>query len=195
MHFDDDGGDLNTYPKDFKNQAYIVAYGIEGLSNHVDPEVYDAHEAFEIDKTKLKMSVPLDMNGKQLMNVNYDLKFGNLFKLIKCYVKPLAQRNLSVLFKKTVDQILSFSIPVVVHSIILFYRQNFNNNSYISFNPGGNTFVRRRISLASLPSQTGNTKFCIDLPMMCIFTTGIRNISFFNIGKSQFDADIVITYM
>ena len=70
VHFDDEGGDLNTYPKDFKNQVYIVAYGIEGLSDHVDPEVYDAHEAFEIDKTKMKMLVPLDMNGKQLMNVN-----------------------------------------------------------------------------------------------------------------------------
>ena len=195
VHFDDEGGDLNTYPKEFKNQVYIVANGIEGLSDHVDPEVYDGHEAFEIDKTKMKMLVPLDMNGKQLMNVNYDLKFGNLFKLIKCYVKPLAQQNLSVLFKKSDDQILSFSIPVVVHSIILFYCQNFNNNSYTSFNPGGITFVRRRISLANLPSQTGNTKFCIDLPMMCIFTTGIRNISFFNIGKSHFDADIVITYM
>ena len=195
VHFDDEGGDLNTYPKDFKNQVYIVAYGIEGLSDHVDPEVYDAHEAFEIDKTKMKMLVPLDMNGKQLMNVNFDLKFKDLFKLIKCYVKPLAQQNLSVLFKKSDDQILSFSIPVVVHSVILFYRQNFNNNSYISFNPGGIIFVRRRISLANLPSQTGNTKFCADLPMMCVFTTGICNISFFNIGKSQFGADIVITYM
>ena len=70
VHFDDNGGDMNTYPKDFKNQVYIVAYGIVGLTDHVDPEVYDAHEAFEIDKTKMKMLVPLDMNGKQLMNVN-----------------------------------------------------------------------------------------------------------------------------
>ena len=195
VHFDDNGGDMNTYPKDFKNQVYIVAYGIEGLTDYVDSEVYDAHEAFEIDKTKMKMLVPLDMNGKQLMNVNYELKFGDIFKLIKCYVKPLAQQNLSVLFKKSDDRILSFSIPVVIHSIILFNRQNFNNNSYISFNPGGIGFARRTISLANLPSQTGNTKFCIDLPMMCIFTVGLRNISFFNIGKSQFDADIVITYM
>ena len=70
---------LNTYPKDYINQIYLVAYGVEGLADNVDPEVYDAHEAFEIDKTKMKMLVPLDMNGKQLMNVNYDLKFGNLF--------------------------------------------------------------------------------------------------------------------
>ena len=46
VHFDDDGGDLNTYPKEFKNQVYIVAYGVVGLTDHVDPEVYDAHEAF-----------------------------------------------------------------------------------------------------------------------------------------------------
>ena len=195
VHFDDNGGDLNTYPKDFINQIYLVAYGVEGLVDNVDPEVYDAHEAFEIDKTKMKMMVPLDMNNQRIMNTTFDLKFKDLFKLIKCYVKPLAQQNVSVLFKKSDDQILSFSIPVVVHSIILFYRQNFNNNSYISINPNRITFIRRRISLANLPSQTGNTKFRIDLPMMCVFTTGIRNISFFNIGNSQFDADIVITYM
>ena len=70
IHFDDNGGDTNTYPKEYKNQLYIIAYGIDGLTDHVDPEVYDAHEAFEIDKTKMKMLVPLDMNGKQLMNVN-----------------------------------------------------------------------------------------------------------------------------
>ena len=69
VHFDDKGGDMNTYPKDFKNQVYIVAYGIVGETDHVDSEVYDAHEAFEIDKTKMKMLVPLDMNGKQLLVV------------------------------------------------------------------------------------------------------------------------------
>ena len=56
---------MNTYPKEFKNQVYIVAYRIEGLTDHVDSEVYDAHEAFEIDKTKMKMLVPLDMNGRK----------------------------------------------------------------------------------------------------------------------------------
>ena len=85
VHFDDNGGDMNTYQKDFKNQVYIVAYGIVGETDHVDSEVYDAHEAFEIDKTKMKMLVPLDMNGKQLMNVNLNLKFGDIFKIIKCH--------------------------------------------------------------------------------------------------------------
>ena len=30
----------------------------------------------------MKMLVPLDLNDKQLMNVNLDLKIGNLFKYI-----------------------------------------------------------------------------------------------------------------
>ena len=85
VHFDDKGGDLNTYPKEFKNQIYLVAYGVEGLTDHVDSEVYHAHEAFEIDKTKMKMLVPLDMNGKKILNTSFDLKFGDLFKVIKCY--------------------------------------------------------------------------------------------------------------
>ena len=68
VHFDDKGGDMNTYPKDFKNQVYIVAYGIVGETDHVNPEVYDSHKAFEIDKTKMKMLVPLDMNNNAILN-------------------------------------------------------------------------------------------------------------------------------
>ena len=75
IHYDDKGGDVNTYPKDFKDQIYLVAYGVEGLTDHVDPEVYDAHEAFEIDKTKMKMLVPLDMSNQRIMKTNFDLKF------------------------------------------------------------------------------------------------------------------------
>ena len=190
VHFDDNGGDMNTYPKDFKNQVYIVAYGIEGLTDHVDPGVYDAHEAFEIDKTKMKMLVPLDMNGKQLMNVNLNLKFGDIFKLIKCRVKPLAQNNVSVLLKKSDDQMLSFSVPIVIHSIILNNINKFKNNSYISLIPNGKEF-----SLANIPIVTGSNLDCIDFPMMCVFTTGLRYVSFINVGKTQFNTDIVITYM
>ena len=126
VHFDDNGGDMNTYPKEFKNQVYIVAYGIEGLSDHVDPEVYDAHEAFEIDKTKMKMLVPLDMNGKQLMNVNYDLKFKDLFKIFKSYFKVGQQGIRTLLHSKFNNQVVSFSSPVVLHSINL-HKTGFNN--------------------------------------------------------------------
>ena len=123
IHYDDKGGDLNTYPKEFKNQIYLVAYGVEGLTDHVDSEVYDAHEAFEIDKTKMKMLVPLDMNNKKILNVNYDLKFGDLFKIIKCYVPPPLQTHYGILTRKSDNQHVSFSNPVVLHAITM--RKNF----------------------------------------------------------------------
>ena len=195
VHFDDNGGGMNTYPKDFKNQVYVVAYGIVEETDHVDSEVYDAHEAFEIDNNRMKMLVPLDMNGKQLININYDLRFGDIFKIFKCRVNPLAQQGLSLLFKKSDDQILSYSIPLVVHSLMLYNHQKLNNNSYVSFNPNGSPDLRRQINLVDIPSIKGRNISCAELLMMCVFTSGLRNVSFINIGNSQFNADIVLTFM
>ena len=79
IHFDNKGGDMDTYPKDYKGQIYILAYGVHGETDHVDSEVYDAHKAYEIDKTKMKMLVPLDMNKNRLMNVpnvSYNFIYG-----------------------------------------------------------------------------------------------------------------------
>ena len=126
VHFDDDGGDLNTYAEEFKNQIFIVAYGVEGLTDHVDSEVYDAHEAFEIDKTKMKMLVPLDMNGKKIMNTNFDLKFKDLFKVLKCYFKVGQQGITTLLHSKINNQVVSFVSPVALHSINL-HKTGFNN--------------------------------------------------------------------
>ena len=121
IHYDDKVGDLNTYPKEFKNQIYLVAYGVEGLTDHDDSEVYDVHEAFEIDKTKMKMLVTLDMNGKKILNTNFDLKFGSLFKLVKCYYKPptSSQTSYGIITKKSDNYPIIFSIPVVLHAVIV----------------------------------------------------------------------------
>ena len=88
------------------------------MTDHVDSEVYDAHEAFEIDQTKMKMLLPLDMSNQKMLN--YELKFGNLFKIIKCFAKFVPQRNFALLMKKSDNQQISFSIPFVIHSITLF---------------------------------------------------------------------------
>ena len=123
VHFDDKKGDLNTYPKDYINQIYLVAYGGEGIADNVDPEVYDAHEAFEIDKTKMKMLVPLDMNGKQLLNANLDLKIGNLFKYIDLsaenYDRITGIIEKEVYSKKNMRN-FSTSTPMFVHSIYCY---------------------------------------------------------------------------
>ena len=34
IHYDDKGGDLNTQYAEFKDQVYMVSYGVEGLTDH-----------------------------------------------------------------------------------------------------------------------------------------------------------------
>ena len=168
VHFDDNGGDLNTYPKDFINQIYLVAHGVEGLADNVDPEVYDAHKAFEIDKTKMKMLVPLDMNGKQLMNVNYrafdieqnkmkmnmpldmngnnilnlnvnlGMKFSDNFTWEKCYVTII--RNIGTLIKVSDDSFLAPTTSTVL--CLLYFGNTFNGvlNSTSNFYISGRRF-------------------------------------------------------
>ena len=77
VHYDNRGGDLDTYPDQFKDQLYVVAYGCKGYFNNIDSLVYDKHEAYEIDKTKMKMLVDLDMNNKSINNIK-NLSYGGL---------------------------------------------------------------------------------------------------------------------
>ena len=190
VHFDDKDGDLNTYPSEYKNQLYMVAYGVEGLQDHVDSEVYDAHQAFEIDKTKMKMLVPLDMNNQKIMNTNYDLKFGETFEIEKCFIlnDPPPSQNVYKLLRQTINNgrfiPVSFSVPVVLHSIILPKIINQRHNK---------TFIEisERVSNKILRINIKN-----DNPTMFrIFKDGINHIHFYNTGNSQFDVDIVISYM
>ena len=189
VHFDDNGGDMNTYPKDFKNQVYIVVYGIVGETDHVDSEVYDAHEAFEIDKTKMKMLVPLDMNGKQLMNVNLDLKFKDLFKNYKCYFKVGQQGISTLLHDKINNQVVSFNSPVILHSIIL-HKTTFNSEiiNIISISNRENAyfFLSRNDPFISM-----NTSY---YAMLYKFDSGIRYIEMRNYKGSDFDVDITLSF-
>ena len=179
VHYDDDGGDLNTYPREFKNQVYMVAYGVEGLTDHVDSEVYDAHEAFEIDKTKMKMMVPLDMNGKKIMNTNFDLKFRDIFKIINCYVEPTSQTNIGILKRKSDNQLVTFSNPVVLNAIII---KNFtNSNQYIDI-VSSRLGTNVRIFLNNFPRTT-----------LEIFENGIRHFRFYGIGNQRFDVIIAVS--
>ena len=217
VHFDDNGGDLNTYPKDFINQIYLVAYGVEGLADNVDPEVYDAHEAFEIDKTKMKMLVPLDMNGKQLMNVNYGafdkeqnkmkinmpldmngnnilnlnvnlgMKFSDIFTWEECYVTII--RNIGTLIKVSDDTFLSPTTPTVV--CLLYF---------------GNTFKGTLTSTSNFYIDTRRLdpsvryKFTEDDKVFYIFKRfqhGFSNIRFFNItnprnGNNRFSVNVLL---
>ena len=221
VHFDDEGGDLNTYPKDFKNQVYIVAYGIEGLSDHVDPEVYDAHEAFEIDKTKMKMLVPLDMNGKQLMNMNYgafdieqnkmkmnlpldmngkqllninlNLKFGDIFKIIKCDTRYSRDRRSFILVRKDNHNVLSFSFPIIINSITFHNKLTFHKDATIRFTGRGlsTTHTYKLIYLVD-SGLVRNLSPWID------FSSGLNNVRLSNLVNNinlPFNVDVIVSYM
>ena len=203
VHFDDNGGDMSTYPKEFKNQVYIVAYGIVGLTDHVNPEVYDAHEAFEIDKTKMKMLVPSDMNGQSIMNTNYDLKFGDIFKVIKCYVN-LANRYR--FFKKSDNQILTLHFPVVIHGFTFYNTKKLDNNMKIYVHSRGGLLKDRTIKISSHQSTgrfhnynagTNNDNTCTDLSLICIFNSGIDYSILTGAvpAEIQFDIDVIISHM
>ena len=181
VHFDDNGGDLNTYPAEFRDQVYMVAYGVEGLTDHVDSEVYDAHEAFEIDRTKMKMLVPLDMNGKKIMNTSFDLK--------NCFLhnNPPSSQNVYKILRKRNNNLLipfSISVPVVLHSFILSsFNIKLNDKAFIEI---GERITNKivRINIKSL-----------NLIMFRIYKNGINHIHFYNTGNSQFEVVVVITYM
>ena len=182
VHFDDKGGDMNTYPKDFKNQVYITAYGIVGETDHVDSEVYDAHEAFEI-------LVPLDMNGKQLLNVNYDLKFKDLFKIFKCYFKVGQQGIRTLLHSKFNNQVISFSSPVVLHSINL-HKTGFNNEKIriLGISNQEDIFINLNRNLSY--TYMNMTHFT----MMFIIDSGIRYIELRRYQGNDFDVDLALAF-
>ena len=188
VHFDDDGGDLNTYAKEFKDQIFIVAYGVEGLTNHVDSEVYDAHEAFEIDKTKMKMLVPLDMNGKKLMNTNFDLKFKDLFKIFECYFK-VGQQGITLLHSKINNQVVSFVSPVVLHSINL-HKTGFNNEKIriLGISNAEDIFINLNRNLSY--TYMNNIRFT----MMFVINSGIRYIELRRDKGNDFHVDIALAF-
>lgn len=70
VHYEHQGTDLDKYPDAFNDNVCIVAYGVDEITHHVDLDVYDAHQAYEMDKMKMKMLVPLDINGQRILNFN-----------------------------------------------------------------------------------------------------------------------------
>ena len=221
VHFDDKGGDLTTYPKDYINQVYLVAYGVEGLVDNVDSEVYDAHEAFEIDKTKMKMLVPLDMNGKQLMNVNYGAfviehnkmkmnmplnmngkdivnfklnpNFGHVFNLIKCTTNYSNDRSFFILARKDNRLALSFTVQVIINSITFHNKHTFHKDAIIRIiTPGlGDEYEFKLINLV----DNGLTR---NLAAWLQLSTGLRYMRLSNLInniRSPFDVDVIVSYM
>ena len=104
-----------TYPAKF-SEVYNIIYGCSGKLNHLDREVYDKHNAFEIDKTKMKMLVPLDMNNNDLLNVP-NTAVVNIYGTI----------NNNKFFTITNQEIILNIGPFFLESIILFTSNKFRS--------------------------------------------------------------------
>ena len=128
------------------------------------------------------MLVPLDMNGKKILNTNFDFKFGDLFKIIKCYVNPPLQTNYGILKRKSDNQNVAFSNPVVIHAIIVKKIITYVKEYIEIVTRGIGTHVR--LSLFNHPHTR-----------LEIFETGIRVFRFSGTGDKKFDVDIAVTDM
>ena len=105
-----------TYPAKF-SEVYNIIYGCNGKLNHIDSEVYDKHDAFEIEKTKMKMLVDLDMNNKHLLNVSNTA-------VINIYGTVNSKRYFTI--SSTQDIILNIG-PFFIENIILFTSNKFRS--------------------------------------------------------------------
>ena len=141
-HFDDNGGDMSTYPKEFANQVYILAYGSRGIFNHLDSAVYDKHQAFEIEKTKMKMLVPLDMNNKKILNIPNTSSINLFGKIINNY------------FTLSSTQESNINIgPFFIEHIILYTSNKFRSQQdTMSINTG--KILKLTINYPSTPGNT-----------------------------------------
>ena len=141
-HYDNHGGDLNTYPKEFKNQNFILAYGIKGLSHHISSEVYDYNKAYEIEQNTMKMLIPLDMNNKKILNIPNTSSINLFGKIINNY------------FTLSSTQESNINIgPFFIEHIILYTSNKFRSQQdTMSINTG-------KISKLTInyPSTPGNT--------------------------------------
>ena len=182
-----------TYPAKF-SEVYNIIYGIDGSHTAISPEVYNQHKAFEIDKTKMKMLVPLDMNGKQLMNVNLNLKFSNIFKIIKCDTTYSSNKKFFITTRKDNHHIFSSSAGVFITSITFHNKQTFNNNAAIKF-IGNGLGSDHEIKLSPLVIDTGLVR---KLNIWLEFNSGFRIVRFMNLTNNlrfPFDVDFVLSDM
>ena len=141
----------------------------------------------------MKMLVPLDMNGKQLLNLNLNLKFGDIFKIIKCDTRYSRDRRYFILVRKDNNHMLGFSVGVYINSITFHNKHPFDKNAIIEFQVRG--LNQHIIKLSSLVIDTGLTR---NLTPWMEFSTGFNRIKLTNLTNNlrfPFDVDIIVSYI
>ena len=132
VHYDNRGGDLDTYPDQFKDQIYVRSYGCKGNFNNIDSLVYDKHDAYELDNTKMKMLVNLDMNNKSIINIG-----------------SIDMNHKSI---KNIGNISNDSIITLFGSI-----KNYSNNVHFFNNESDHILALKNVKIKIIKIYTSNT--------------------------------------
>ena len=99
---------MAVYPRQFLG-VYLVAYGIVGTFNNIDPDkVYDYHTAFEIKPTEVLYNVNLNANNKKIMNVNLDRNNNNSAATVGM-VKELNPHTINNLYREIFEEVYDFT--------------------------------------------------------------------------------------
>ena len=129
------------------------------------------------------------MNEKKFLNTSFDLKFGDIFKIENCLIhnNPPSSQNLHKILRKRNNNLLvpfNISVPVVLHSFILSsFNIKLHDKAFIEI---GERITNKitRINIKNLNPI-----------MFHIYKNGINHIHFYNTGNSQFEVDVIISYM
>ena len=97
-----------AYPNIFKG-VYIIAYGLKGEFNNIDPDkVYDYHTAFDIKPTEVVYNVDINANKKAIKNIKLDRNNDNSAATV-AMVKELAPYTKNALYRKYFDEVYDFA--------------------------------------------------------------------------------------
>ena len=103
-----DGTDLAIYPRQFSG-VYIIAYGILGTTNNLDPDkTYDYHTAFDIHPTEVEYNVDINANNKKILNIALDKNSNNIAATVGM-VNELIPFTKDILYRKYFEEYYDFT--------------------------------------------------------------------------------------
>ena len=156
----------------------MATYSVRGNHSDVNSEVYDPHQTYEIDKTKIKMLVPLDMNNQRILN-SPDIVPNNF---VYNKGRIISDRSVNSFFRPNEEDVFKF--PVMMQTIIYKFDNDINSKLTIDLKTVG-LGTNYRIEVNNLKA---NTYYKYDFPPYFITTT-LRIITF----SAKVNGEIIVT--
>ena len=103
-----DGNDLAVYPRNFSG-VYMIAYGIVGTANDVDPDkVYDYHTAFDIKPTEVEYNFDINANKKAIRHIKLERNSDNSAATVGI-VKELIPFSTNNIYRQYFEEFYDFA--------------------------------------------------------------------------------------